>query len=115
MLARGQGKLSYKAQAHPRGTGLLPQEIKAAKVQQKLMSKTVAELQRNLTAQYAELTADAVALQTELGKASPGLERRLPCSLFPLVRSMRACRMGLPPTAQEAGVPPSKAKRSSCL
>lgn len=36
-----------------------------------MASKTILELQRNLTARYAELTAESVGLQTELAKASP--------------------------------------------
>ena len=46
----------------------LPQEIKAAKLQQKLLARSVAELARNGTAAYAELSADLAALAARLAK-----------------------------------------------
>eukprot|EP00887_Chlorella_sp_A99_P002880 scaffold6.g2880.t1 len=50
---------------------LLVQEIRSAKVQQKLLSKALAELQRNASAAYAELAADVASLAARAkGEAS---------------------------------------------
>lgn len=50
--------------------GAALQEIKAAKLQQKVASKTILELQRNLTAQHAERAAEVAALSGRLEQAS---------------------------------------------
>ena len=44
------------------------QEIKAAKLQQKLLVKSVAELQRNSSGAYAELAGDIASLAARLAK-----------------------------------------------
>ena len=44
------------------------QEIKTAKLQHKLLSKSVVELQRNASAQYAELGADLASLAARLAR-----------------------------------------------
>jgi hypothetical protein len=46
----------------------LVQEIRTAKLQHKLIAKTVLELQRNATAQYAELSGDVASLAAALSK-----------------------------------------------
>lgn len=47
---------------------ILVQEIKAAKLQQKLLVKSVAELQRNSSGAYAELAGDIASLAARLAK-----------------------------------------------
>lgn len=55
------------------------QEIKTAKLQQKLLTKSVVELQRNASVQYAELTGDMASLAASLAKVSAArLEQRHP-------------------------------------
>jgi hypothetical protein len=44
------------------------QEIKTAKLQHKLLSKSVVELQRNASAHYAELGADLASLAARLAR-----------------------------------------------
>ena len=47
---------------------LLVQEIKSARVQQKLLAKAVAELARNASTQNAGVAADVAALTAELAR-----------------------------------------------
>lgn len=64
------------------------QEIKTTKVQQKLMSRSIADLQRNATALYGELAADIVSVAAQLAKVScslPGNE----CQGTPI--TLRTC------------------------
>ncbi len=56
------------------GCALL-QEIKNTKVQQKLASKTIADLQRNLTVQHAEQASEVASLAAQLAKACTACPR----------------------------------------
>lgn len=47
---------------------ILVQEIKAAKLQHKLLAKSVAEVARNASWQYAELAGDVASLAATLAK-----------------------------------------------
>jgi hypothetical protein len=69
----------------PKGKGggsvydLLVQEIKTTKLQQKLLARSVVELQRNASAQHAELAADIASLAASLSKVSSARAQQAVC------------------------------------